>query len=527
MKTVSPFGCLNPIEITLPNGEKNYVPCRHCKACMLSVAKFNTLRCDIESLSNKYQFFITLTYDRKSLPIMKYVKVNRTLPLSGEGDEFFDIQNERLNCRKDAYHVEQVDGRFRFPFHRPKGFKLKEYYKRSKIRYKVAVLCKYDLQIFFKNLRNKIHKLNKEFDYCYDEGIRYYAVGEYGPKTLRPHYHVLLFTNSDFVASILQQILCEAWPYGIVDTQISKGKASDYVASYVNSRLLVPSFLNVIGVRPFQIHSRYFGETLLREKVEKVYSSPFANFIEKSFVLHEKYVTVNTWRSIQDYYFPKCMGFMYYDSATKYNLYTIYHYASRKYKESSVSNLARCLYLDCDVVFSDSPALNDFMTFFRSTVNSNCGVSSIYDVNKDLYDGSLVMKENKVLSFLYSFLYTSYRFCHIICGDNPNLFYSRISVIEDFYKFLDYYNLSNYLKKESSFFDNFTSPFDVNDYLEYFYTNYAVEKYGTIDFYNKNCKTSKLYIAYENKINDDFRSATKHKELNDELKIWLKTNKLL
>lgn len=39
-----------------------------------------------------------------------------------------------------------------------------------------------DLQLFFKRLRKK-----------YGEGIRYIASGEYGSKTHRPHYHVILF----------------------------------------------------------------------------------------------------------------------------------------------------------------------------------------------------------------------------------------------------------------------------------------------------------------------------------------------
>lgn len=48
-----------------------------------------------------------------------------------------------------------------------------------------------DLQLFFKRLR-KAH----EGDVNYPLPIKYYAVGEYGTKTARPHYHILLF-NAD------------------------------------------------------------------------------------------------------------------------------------------------------------------------------------------------------------------------------------------------------------------------------------------------------------------------------------------
>lgn len=51
-----------------------------------------------------------------------------------------------------------------------------------------ATLCKRDLQTFFKRLR-KIS--SRRSDYAND--IRYLAVGEYGTKNKRPHYHVLVF----------------------------------------------------------------------------------------------------------------------------------------------------------------------------------------------------------------------------------------------------------------------------------------------------------------------------------------------
>lgn len=57
-------------------------------------------------------------------------------------------------------------------------------------------LCKRDLQLFFKRLRKAI----------YPTKVRYFACGEYGDTTNRPHYHVILFgydfSDSRFVHQV-------------------------------------------------------------------------------------------------------------------------------------------------------------------------------------------------------------------------------------------------------------------------------------------------------------------------------------
>jgi len=57
----------------------------------------------------------------------------------------------------------------------------------------VPQLSKHDLQCFFKRLRKSGAK------------FKYYAVGEYGSKTYRPHYHILLFGD------VSESLLRKAW----------------------------------------------------------------------------------------------------------------------------------------------------------------------------------------------------------------------------------------------------------------------------------------------------------------------------
>lgn len=63
----------------------------------------------------------------------------------------------------------------------------------------VETLSKRDLQLFFKRLRKASQKK-----------LRYYAVGEYGTRTIRPHYHALLFNCE---TEVLGQVMA-IWSHG-------------------------------------------------------------------------------------------------------------------------------------------------------------------------------------------------------------------------------------------------------------------------------------------------------------------------
>jgi len=92
-----------------------------------------------------------------------------------------------------------------------------------------------DLQRFWKRLRHHLGAL------------RYYAVGEYGDKTLRPHYHACVFGHA-FIASrtILREsphllwtspLLEEAWGLGHVSVGALTYESARYTASYINKKL--------------------------------------------------------------------------------------------------------------------------------------------------------------------------------------------------------------------------------------------------------------------------------------------------
>lgn len=92
-----------------------------------------------------------------------------------------------------------------------------------------------DLQRFWKRLRKKFGKL------------RYYAVGEYGDKTQRPHYHACVFgqefTDDRVILRKTPTLLWtsphleEAWGLGHVSVGALNFQTAQYTSSYVTKKL--------------------------------------------------------------------------------------------------------------------------------------------------------------------------------------------------------------------------------------------------------------------------------------------------
>lgn len=106
-------------------------------------------------------------------------------------------------------------------------------------------VSKYDLQCFFKRLRKNYGVI----------GIRYYAVGEYGSKSGRPHYHIILF-NCDEGAVRKAWIDSKSKPIGIVHV----GKVSAASIAYVTKYVIQRDEQELCGrERPFALMSRAYG----------------------------------------------------------------------------------------------------------------------------------------------------------------------------------------------------------------------------------------------------------------------------
>lgn len=168
-KTIRPNG---------PDGSSYIVPCRKCPACDLNKIAQWVTRCEYELKAAHTAYFITLTYSDENCPIAVHT--------TGEYD---------YSLKKRDYQLFLM--------------KLRQYPTRGDIPVP---------PIYFDTLKTK--------------KIRYVIAGEYGEKTERPHYHLLLW---NFPYNIVQtlKIVEKVWQKGFVHIGKIEPRSINYVVSYI------------------------------------------------------------------------------------------------------------------------------------------------------------------------------------------------------------------------------------------------------------------------------------------------------
>lgn len=289
--------CLDPQLIHHPlTGEQMYVPCGKCAACLRSRSFRWVQRLDQERYCWKYAVFFTLTYAPEWLPVMENLNgffVDTHNNLSSEECCVIDI-NETLHKYAD-------DFRYDLSWCQRIG--------------SLPIVSPYHLQKFIKRLRVKLtrsyDKYIKENGESYKEkykpNFRYFAIGEYGSTTARPHYHGILFFNSEFEASHISEFISECWKYGITDSSFVSDTNSTYVAQYLNCSSHLPKIYKHCKIRPFFICSKCppIGTLApLSQKMQEIFysASPVFYIFDHSKGIFDN---VPLWRTIKDRLFPR------------------------------------------------------------------------------------------------------------------------------------------------------------------------------------------------------------------------------
>lgn len=268
------------------SGARIAVDCGQCDYCIHKKAQKASMRVKTAGSAFKYSYFVTLTYDNEHIPLFNckvlHSDYEDVLGISGDihfGDEYHNyIPVSEYQCDDSSMlrHVffEQVQGTV--PFDREikeyipvKGnwflsmdairsfiyktqsvdktdYPASEQYGRDNL---IPFLNYVDVQNYIKRLRKHLYKELGSY-----ETLHFYAAGEYGPVHFRPHYHILLFTNSEEVSKVLRHCHDKSWKLGRSDFQIARGGSSSYVSSYVNSLSSAPLLYR--SCRAFKPRSR-------------------------------------------------------------------------------------------------------------------------------------------------------------------------------------------------------------------------------------------------------------------------------
>lgn len=127
-------------------------------------------------------------------------------------------------------------------------------------------LKKRDVQLFFKRLRKTASKTTG-FSVS---GIRYYACGEYGGKTRRPHYHAIIF-------NVAPELIEASWGLGTVHYgQISEASVG-YTLKYISKGRTVPMHRNDDRQPEFSLMSKGLGKSYLTPQMVQWHKADLEN----------------------------------------------------------------------------------------------------------------------------------------------------------------------------------------------------------------------------------------------------------
>lgn len=261
--------CQHPVFVTNKySGAQIKVDCGVCDYCIHKRAQRASIRVKTAGSAFKYCYFVTLTYDNANIPLyhVKLLKHDSDFVLNEDGSKKFSYETNELQSFNDfipdkdpnkLYHVffEQVQGTV--PFDR----EIKQYVpctanwfltydaissfiNKTKNDSPWAASKEYGEALIpfinYVDVQNYIKRIRKHLSKFTDEKISFYAVSEYGPVHFRPHFHLLLFFNSQDVEKVLRLCHNKSWQLGRSDIQRSTGGSASYVASYVNSLCSAP-----------------------------------------------------------------------------------------------------------------------------------------------------------------------------------------------------------------------------------------------------------------------------------------------
>ena len=265
-------------------GKRIAVDCGQCDYCIYKRAQKASMRVKTAGSAYEHCWFVTLTYDNEFIPLFNcevyYSEYDDVLSDSGvvhgyEKHSYVPVSQYCCTDPERLRHIYFTQVQGTVPYNREIGqyepVKDNWFLSMHAIRSFIAktqsatpygkdgeLSRRYGNNLIpflnYVDVQNYIKRLRRHLDKYTNEKISFYAVGEYGPVHFRPHFHLLLFFNSQEIADVLRECHNKSWKFGRSDIQRSNGGCASYVASYVNSLASAPSLYR--ACRAFKPYSR-------------------------------------------------------------------------------------------------------------------------------------------------------------------------------------------------------------------------------------------------------------------------------
>ena len=257
--------CLNPhTKVITTGGVRELVtfPCGKCLECCAKYQNDWTIRLEAEYSQWKYAYFLTLTYSDENIP---YVNLTDDYNVGIFSFLAEKIKNIPLS-RSLSYHRSHPNSN--------NHYLIPDYISYGT---KVPIVSKYDIQCWLKKIRVQWQRDNNTKDSLQ---FKYFLCSEYGPHTLRPHYHCIIFCNLPL--DEFSSLFVNKWDKGdvrwkrkAIDFDITKGVSC--VMSYVCKYCMKPAeFENPYVLagflpKPFRLMSHGIGWCYCWDVHERVY----------------------------------------------------------------------------------------------------------------------------------------------------------------------------------------------------------------------------------------------------------------
>lgn len=131
-------------------------------------------------------------------------------------------------------------------------------------------LKKSDIQKFIKRLRKAHERTGTKMANRTQPSIKYYCVGEYGGRTLRPHYHAIIF-NCNI------ELMQPAWDMGQIHYGEVTNASVGYTLKYMTKKPRIPQHRNDDRTREFSLMSKGLGENYLTPACKRWHTKDLTN----------------------------------------------------------------------------------------------------------------------------------------------------------------------------------------------------------------------------------------------------------